>query len=139
MNTDERDLDNIISSADMPPPPPESDLDLINLPTNEMPEMGKHKREADGDVPSYHSIDHRERITWKAAPSRILIRPIEERHRISNDMDLLTFQTGADASSEEEEDYLDIDLDRKLVDGVKLELSEDRDLKTEVYTADRST
>jgi len=42
-------------------------------------------------------------------------------------MDLLPFQAGADASSEEEEDYLDINFDGELIDGVKLELTEDVD------------
>jgi len=76
------------------------------------------------DVSSHPSIDRRERVIWKLAPSRILIRPTEERYRVSYDMDLLPFQAGADESSEEEEDYLDVNLDGELIDGVKLETPE---------------
>jgi len=39
-------------------------------------------------------------------------------------MDLLPFQEGADASNEKESDYLDVDLDGELIDGVKLEVPE---------------
>jgi len=65
----------------------------------------------DKDVSSHPSIDRRERLIWKLAPSTILIRPTEERYRVSYDMDLLPLQAGADESSEQEEDYLDVNLD----------------------------
>jgi len=78
----------------------------------------------DDDVSSHPSIDHRERLTWRLAPSRILIRPTEKRYRVSYDMDLPPFLAGADASSEEEEDYLDDNLDGELIDGEKLEAPE---------------
>jgi len=42
-------------------------------------------------------------------------------------MDILPFQAGADASYEEETDYLDVNLDGKLIDGVKLETPEEDD------------
>jgi len=49
------------------------------------------------------------------------------------------YQAGADALSEEEEDYLDINLDGELIDGVKLKLTEDVDLKGETSPDDQST
>jgi len=75
----------------------------------------------DENVYSHPSIDQKERTTWRLASSRILIRPTKKRYRVSYDMDLLPFQAGADASDDEETDYLDINLDGKLIDGVKLE------------------
>jgi len=97
----------------------------------------------DGDDSSHPSTEHRERITWHLAPSRILIRHTEERYRVSYDMDLLPFQAGSD---EEETDYLETNLDGELISGVKLEVPEgDEDLvKTtegrlgQVYSTDRT-
>jgi len=42
-------------------------------------------------------------------------------------MDLLPFKAGADASDEEETNYLDVNLDGELIDGVKLETPEEDD------------
>jgi len=78
----------------------------------------------DGDDSSHPSTEHRERITWHLAPSRVLLRPTEERYRVSYDMDILPFQAGSYASDEKETEYLDTDLDRELIDGVKLEIPE---------------
>jgi len=50
-------------------------------------------------------------------------------------MDLLPFQAGADAS-EEETDYLDVNLDGELINGVKLEMPE-RDDDLILTTDDR--
>jgi len=48
-------------------------------------------------------------------------------------MDLLTFQAGADASSEEDEDYIDLNLDGNPVSGVKIELPEEDEEELTVY------
>jgi len=61
----------------------------------------------DRDDFPHPTTEHRERITWHLAPSRVLIRPTEERYRVSYDLDLLPFQAGSYASDEEEVDYLD--------------------------------
>jgi len=74
----------------------------------------------DDDGSSHPSKEHKELLTWRLAPSRILIGPTKERYRVSYDMDLLPFQAGADTSDEEEADYLDVNLDGELIDGVKL-------------------
>jgi len=42
----------------------------------------------------------------------------------------LLFQAGADQSGEEEEDYLDINLEGELIDGVKIELPEEDEEET---------
>jgi len=73
----------------------------------------------DGDDFPHPSTEHRERITWHLAPSRILIRTTEERYRESYDMDLFPFQAGSYASDEEETDYIESNLDGNLIDGVK--------------------
>jgi len=78
----------------------------------------------DGDDSPHPSTEHRERITWHLATSRILIRPTEEHYRVSCDMDLLPFQAKSYASDEEETEYLVTDLDGKLISGVKFELPE---------------
>jgi len=90
----------------------------------------------DGDDSSHPSTEHRERITWHLALSRVLIRPTEERYRVSYDMDLLPFQAGSYASDEEETKYLEADLDGNLISGVKLEIPEIYDDDTET-TDDR--
>jgi len=48
-------------------------------------------------------------------------------------MDQLPFLVGADASSEEKEDYLDLDLDGNLVTGVKIELPEEDEEEPAIY------
>jgi len=117
-------IDEFICKAIMPPPSSEID--------NAKQEWG-----VDGDVTSHPSIEHRERFTWKLAPSRVLIRPTEERYRVSYDMDLLPFQAGVDAFSEEEEDYLYVGFDGELIDGVKLKLPEEADDQINNTTDDR--
>jgi len=100
----------------------------------------------DGDDSSHPSTEHRERITWHLAPSRILIRPSEERYCVSYDIDLLPFQAGSYASDEEETDYLETNLDGELIEGVKLEVPKgDEDLVETtkgrpglVYSTDRT-
>jgi len=96
-------------------------------------ESTKRKWGADEDVTPTPSTKHKERIIWKCPPSCVLIRPTEERYRVSYDMDLLLFQAGADASSEEKEDYLDLNLDGDLVSGVKIELPEEDEEEPTVY------
>jgi len=62
-------------------------------------------------------------------------------------MDVLPFQAAADESSKKKEDYLDVNLDGELIDGVKLETPEkDDDLNvnqpderpTQVHSTDRT-
>jgi len=56
------------------------------------------------------ATEHRERYTWRLAPSRVHTSLAEPRHRESYDMDFLAFQAAADASDEEESSYLEVDL-----------------------------
>jgi len=56
----------------------------------------------DRDDFPHPSTKHRERISWHLAPSRILIRPTEERYHVSYNMDIFPFQAGSYASDKEE-------------------------------------
>jgi len=78
----------------------------------------------DGADSPHPSTEHHERITWHLAPSRRFINLTAGRHRESYDMDLLPFQAGSYASDEEEVEYLDTDLDGRLIRGVQLEVPE---------------
>jgi len=79
----------------------------------------------DGDDPPHSSTEHRERITWRLAPSKRHISYKEGRHQESYDMDLLVFQAGSYASDEEETSYLEADINGRLVKGVQIETPED--------------
>jgi len=79
----------------------------------------------DGDDSPHPSTEHRERITWRLAPSRRHINLTAGRHRESYDLDLLAFQAGSYASDEEETDYLEADIDGHLIKRVQLEVPEE--------------
>jgi len=79
----------------------------------------------DGDGPPHPSTEHRERITWRLAPSRRHISYNKGRYQESYDLDLLAFQAGSYASDEEETRYLEADVDGRLIKGVQLETPED--------------
>jgi len=85
----------------------------------------------DGDGPPNPSTEHRERITWRLAPSRCHINPTEGRYRESYYLDLLAFQAGSYASDEEETTYLEADIDGRLIKGIQFATPEDDDDFTE--------
>jgi len=79
----------------------------------------------DGDDSPHPSVEHRERFTWRLAPSRRHINLNAGRYRESYDLDLLPFQAGSYASDEDEIDYLEADIDSHLIRGVQLEIPEE--------------
>jgi len=85
----------------------------------------------DGDDSPHPSTEHRERYTWRGAPSRRLINLTAGRHRESYDSDLLLFQAGSYTSDDEEVEYLDTELDGRLIRGVKFEVPEEDDDATQ--------
>jgi len=84
-----------------------------------------------GDGPPHPSTEHRERITWRLAPSRRHISYNEGRYREWYDLDLLAFQAGSYASDEEETTHLDADIDGRLIKGVQLATPEEGNDLTE--------
>jgi len=124
-------VSNITLQSLLPPPPapfPYGDVDDVDdhslLSAVEQIEGTKRMWFEDGCVPLNPSTEHRERTVWKAAPSCLLI-DLNPRFRTPVDTDLLPFQAGVDASSEEQEDYLECDLKGELVGCVGIELLED--------------
>jgi len=85
----------------------------------------------DGDDHPHPSTEHRERITWRLAPSKRHINLNEGHFRESYDLDLLAFQAGSYASDEEETTYLNADIDSRLIKGVQLATPEEGDDLTE--------
>jgi len=73
----------------------------------------------------YPSTENRKKVTWRLAPSRRKINLTTGRHRESYDLDLLIFQAGSNASDEEETDYLEADIDGRLIKRVPLEIPEE--------------
>jgi len=74
---------------------------------------------------SHPSTEHRERVTWRLAPSRRFIKLTEGRHQESYDLDRLPFQAGSYASYEEETDYFEADIDSHLIKKMQLEAPEE--------------
>jgi len=88
---------------------------LTPIPLNPFKETVNNEWGVDGDDSPHPSTEHRERYTWRAAPSRRLINLTAGRHRNSYDLDLLAFQVGSYASDEEETEYLECDIDGQLI------------------------
>jgi len=79
----------------------------------------------DGVEFPYPSTKNCKRVTWRLAPSRRNINLTAGCHRETYDLDLLAFQAGSNASDEEETDYLEADIDGRLIKGVPLEIPEE--------------
>jgi len=90
--------------------------EVINTPDKTV----NYKWGRDGVDFPYPATEHRERVTWRPAPSRRHINPTEGRYRESYDLDLLPFQAGSYASDKEETDYLEADIDGRLFKGIQL-------------------
>jgi len=102
------------------------DADEATISTPIPPEKIVNNEWGVDDADSAHpSTEHRERITWRLAPSRRLIKLTEGCHRESYDMDLMPFQAGSYASDEEETEYLESEIDGNLIRGVQLEAPEE--------------
>jgi len=79
----------------------------------------------DGDDSPQPSVEHRERFTWRLAPSRRHNNLTARRFKESYDLDLLPFQAGSYASDGDETDYLEAYIFGPLIKGVQLEIPEE--------------